>query len=302
MHFLSIIIVTHNSAEVIVECLRSIFTPEQTHVPFEVIAIDNASRDETVVRIRAAFPNVVLLENKVNVGFGAAVNQGFARSRGKIVLFLNPDTVLQNNLLNDLVSFFETHPVAAIVGPKVVDQLGLHHPSCWKTPSLMTVACESFLPYRLSLALTTTCPSQTEEVPMVSGACLAVRREVFERLKGFDERFFLYYEDADFCLRARLLGYHIYFFPAATVIHRVHQSYNGDLRKFFLYVYTSKIIFFRKHSSRTIARIVRWFIVCGVLLRIPIYALFGVLTLNKELLRLSKYHTFVLPKLLRMES
>ncbi|TLY33644.1 MAG: glycosyltransferase family 2 protein [Ignavibacteria bacterium] len=180
-----------------------------------------------------------------------------------------------------------------------MDDQGRNQPSCWETPGLKTLTFEAFLPYALSLSLVASSPESSREVDMVSGACMAVRREVFKRLGGMNAKFFMYYEDADFCLRARRAGYHVYFCHEILAVHRLRKSPDTYSASFFSNLYESKVLFFQKHFSRTYSEIARLIIVSGIVLRIPAYFLAGVLLFNKQLLRLSKYHTLVLRKMLR---
>jgi len=297
---ISIIIVTYNSSEVILSCLESVCSQFKRRV--EVIVVDNASKDSTADIVRQKFPEVNLIENKQNLGFAAGVDSGAGKAHGEFLLLLNPDSTLRDGFFDNLLQYIDRTPQASIIGARLTDDHGRDQPSCWETPGLKTLTFEALLPYSLSLSLLARSPESTREVDMVSGACMAVKREVFDRLGGLDRHFFMYYEDADFCLRAVRAGYHVYFCHEISATHRLRKSPGSYSSSFFQNLYLSKILFFRKNYSRSFYVVAWLFMVAGILLRIPAYFLAGVLLFNKQLLRLSKYHTFVLRNILNPEA
>lgn len=299
---ISVIIVTYNSSEVIAACLRSLVSQPLDARRLEVIIVDNGSEDSTCHLLRRDYPTVNLIRNEENVGFSSAVNQGAGLAKGDTVLLINPDAALRPGFFDELLGFMQHNPQASIIGCRFLAEDGSPQPSCWKTAGLGTVALEAFLPYTLSLSLVARSPESTREVDMVSGACMAVKREVFEGLGGMDPKFFMYYEDADFCLRAVRAGYHVYFCHEISATHRLRKSPGSYSSSFFQNLYLSKILFFRKNYSRSFYVVAWLFMVAGILLRIPAYFLAGVLLFNKQLLRLSKYHTFVLRNILNPEA
>ena len=293
----SIIIVTYNSSKLITPCLDSLYHTEGIVLPFEVIVVDNASSDGTVEMIGKKFQQVRIIENKENKGYGAAVNHGAEIAEGKFLIILNPDTIVSENFLQSLSEFFQTTPDAAIVGCRLIGADGVQHASCWHDPRLWTVLCEMFLPYSVGLPLVTEKPTTTKTVDMVSGACLAIKRNIFQQLNGFDEQFYMYYEDSDLCLRARNMGLKVFFHPAISVMHQWGGSTN-DMVLFFSRVYRSKLLFIRKHRSAWQYPVAYLLIVFGFCLRIIAYFIVGGLSFNKKLLRLAKYYTLTLKKLL----
>jgi GT2 family glycosyltransferase len=289
----SIIIVTYNSAETIVACLKSISSNITDGPVFEIILIDNASTDATRQIIRTQFPDVILIENKKNTGFATAVNQGAESSKGKYLLFFNPDAVASEKFLRRLFEYLQSDSQASIVGVNLVDTNGKHQPSCWKTPGLFTLLPEMFLPYKLSLEFVTDNPTLRTEVKMVSGACMVIRREVFDRLHGFDTEYFMYYEDADICFRARKEGYKVFFNPEINVLHYIRGS-RTDEQLFYEQFYNSKLLFFKKHFSPVFSVMAHLLVFLGIFVRIPAYEAVGAITFNKKLLRLAKVHTLLL--------
>lgn len=298
---LSIIIVTRNSAHAITACLESLRTSLAGRRDCEIIVIDNASTDETAEIIAGTFPSAKLSMNNKNVGFAAAVNQVATLSTGQTLLLLNPDTTMHQNFIPALFSFIDRTSEAAIIGCGMLDDHGAHQPSCWKRPNLRTAFLESALPHIISLRLVTDFSTRMREVDMVSGGCMAIRKKVFEDLGGFDERFFLYYEDADLCLRAKQSGHKIFFLPDAKVFHRVRQSSSNDNVSFFRNIYTSKLAFFRKHSSMPVYYLVSLIVIAGIMIRVPTYFIAGLIVRDRHLRDLSKYHYAVLSSLIGWE-
>jgi|ERR1041384_446951 GT2 family glycosyltransferase len=294
----SIIIVTYNSAPIIGACLRSLASLEGDARRLQVIVIDNASTDKTREIIRSTSPQVRMIENKENVGFAVGVNRAFELAESDLLLLVNPDAILQADFLLNLTQFMILYPHAGIVGSRLLNEQGAPQPSCWRTPGLMTVLIEALLPYEWSLALLAASPEASCEVEMVSAACVAVKRHVFEQLNGFDEKFFMYYEDSDFCLRARKKGIRVYFCHNASAVHTLRKPAESHTTTFFEHIYRSKMLFFRKHYRPAYSAIARLVVFSGVLFRIPVYLFAGVVLSNKPWMRLSSYHIAALKAVL----
>ncbi len=294
---ISIIIITYNSFNEIGRCLESIYRQTDS-VDVETIVVDNASTDFTSEIVTNKFPSITLIQNQTNIGFAAAVNQAAVQSKSDYLLILNPDTILESNFFNKLHTSIEGKSDLSIIGFKLIGANGEHQPTCWKNPSLKTLFFEMFLPHKLSLKLVTENKHSLSEVDSVSGACMLVKRNVFQKLGGFDENFFMYLEDLDFCLRARKAGYKVFTNPEIKIVHHVAKSSWQDIQSFFLNIYTSKIYFFRKHYRTASFLLALLLISIGIMLRIVMYFIAGGLSFNKKLLRLSKYHIFVLKKII----
>lgn len=223
---LSILIVSYNTREMTLACLESV--QRETHMPFEVIVVDNASTDGSAEAIATRFPDVVLLAETVNHGFAAAHPIAVARARGPWLLLLNPDTVVLDGALDKLVAFAERTPDAGIWGGRTVFGDGTLNPaSCWSRMTLWSLICQA-------LGLTSILsrsplfnpeayggwPRDTErEVDIVTGCLFLIRRETWDALGGFDPAFVMYGEEADLCLRARQAGLRPRVTPDATIIH-----------------------------------------------------------------------------------
>lgn len=290
MSDLSIVIVTFNSAGVIRRCLDSIFAQELAPYTLEIIIIDNASTDETKNILLSYSSKIRIVENTENRGFAAAANMGASHAQSSPLFFLNPDSYVTPGSLKKLLAFSQEHREVSIIGCRMLHTDGTNQRSCWKKPNLATLVAEMVLPYNLSLKLVTEEPRQESPVPGVSGACMLVRRSDFEKLHGFDEKFFMYYEDIDLCVRARQAGLKTYYYPDATVIHEIGASSWQTMSVFFERFYASKLMFFRKHYSVFVSLLALLILMVGIVLRIGAYGLVGVLFMKGKFISLSKSH------------
>jgi GT2 family glycosyltransferase len=253
----SVLIVTYRSEPWIARCLGALPAALSEH-SHEVLVVDNASPDGTVGVIREQFPDVRLTEAGDNLGFGRAVNLAAASARGRWLVLLNPDTEPLPGSLDALLDFAASRPGAGIVGGRTLTEGGEVDPSsCWGTPTLWSRTC-------FALGLSTVFNrhplldpeslggwdrDSVREVGMVTGCLAAVDRDVWQRVGGFDERFWMYGEDADLNLRLRALGFRPTITPAAEVVHAVGASAptRGEKR---VQVLRSKVTLDRLHAPR----------------------------------------------------
>ncbi len=249
---LSIIIVTYNSARDIEHCLNSI----QFDHPYEIIVIDNASKDETR-DILARHKNLKIILNEQNLGYARANNQGLKIARGDYLLLLNPDTTLTPDAINLLVAFLDRNPDVAAVAPRLLNPDGSQQLSVRNFPTFSSVLWElTGLP-----RLFPRCQwlnrwrrrdfdydrQQYVQQPMAS--CLLFRRAVLLNLGGFDESFPIYYNDVDLCYRLYQQGKKIVYLPTAKVIHKLGAS-TGQLKSKMIYEnHRSLFRFLKKHNS-----------------------------------------------------
>jgi len=250
---LSIIIVNYNVKDLLRRCLSSIFG-FQKDVNFEVRVIDNNSEDQSTKMVSGKFPQVKLLENKRNLGFSAACNQGIRKSRGRYILLLNPDTEFVSGGITEMIKFMDSHTRVGICGPQMIDSQGKIHFSCRSFPSYLTAVSSGqsilnrlFPRNPLSRKYLLKDQSQKREVDWVSGSCLLTKREVFEKIGPLDELFFMYVEDVDFCYRAKNAGFLVHYLPEVVVIHHIGKS--TKKRKLLMQTehHRSMYHFFRKH-------------------------------------------------------
>jgi GT2 family glycosyltransferase len=223
---LSIVIVNWNSKDFLRKCLASVFN--ETHgLRFEVIVIDSASFDGCDVMLREEYPQVNFIQSEKNLGFAKANNVAFLASRGKAVLFLNPDTEFTGPTINVLLKYLWKLPDAGAVGCKLLNSDGTIQTSCIQSiPTILNQVLDS----EASRAKWPRSPlwgmaplhagsEKPAEVEAISGACAMLKRDVFEDVGLFSENYFMYAEDIDLCDKVRKNGYRNYYVPLATVIH-----------------------------------------------------------------------------------
>lgn len=229
-----VVLVNWNSGEQLAECIRSLVALQQRSSKIATVCVvDNASRDESVRKTRDAADQIGLpvnvIINEMNLGFATACNQGARTSRSEYILFLNPDTLVKPESL-DLPVLFMQRPEnssVGICGIRMVDSSDEILPSCYRFPTLRTFIGEM-------TRLSTLCPrifpphqipvsdlAHNRTVDQVMGSFFLVRRSLYESLGGFDERFFVYFEEVDFCYRARQLGFSSFYFTEAAYFHAV---------------------------------------------------------------------------------
>src|SRR5262249_52669728 len=223
----SIIVVSYRTRELTLECLRSI-ARETVGVSHEVLVVDNASGDGSAAAIAQEFPDVKLIALDGNVGFARANNIAAGEARGRYLLLLNPDTVVIDRAIDRLLEFAAEHPQARIWGGRTLyADRTLNPTSCWRRMSLWNVFCRTAGLTGLfprSQLFNSECygrwdRSTVRDVDIVTGCFLLIERDFWQRLGGFDARFFMYGEEADLCLRAAKLGARPAVTPNATIIH-----------------------------------------------------------------------------------
>ena len=250
----SIVIVTYRCRDEVLACLASIYQGTDG-VSFEIVVVDNASGDGTVEAIRSEFEDVRLLELPENVGFAAGVNVGAGLGSGEYLLLLNPDSVVHDGAVRELVEFARLSPRHGIYGGRTLWPDGTLCPgSCWGRPSVWSLFCFATL---LSTALKGSRVFDPEslggwqrdsvrEVDIVTGCLLLIPATLWEELGGFDTRFFMYGEDADLSLRASALGRRPAITPRAVTTHEVGVSSASRGDKLIL-LFTGKATLVRKH-------------------------------------------------------
>lgn len=261
----SIIIVNFNSGGCLARCLNSITELEKDS---DVFVVDNASTDGSE-RAAERGGRVTLQRNAENVGFARAVNQGLARATSEFVLLLNPDCELQPDSLSSLTSDLRRHPDAAIAGPKVLDVDGAVQGSARGDPTLLTgLFGRSTLMTRLfpgfglarrnvrfDLVTSGGANDAGYNVDWVSGACMMARLDMLKAVGGFDERYFLYWEDADLCRRLRHRGWRIRYVTGATIIHQAGQSSRTAQALSTRAFHESAYLYYATHIARTPIRL-----------------------------------------------
>lgn len=220
---LSIIIINWNSAEFARKCLHSLF--ENTKgIDFEVIVIDNGSFDSCESMIRNEFREVRFFQSNENLGFAKANNYGSEKAIGEYLLFLNPDTEILADAVSGMLSITKSLPDAAILGCKLLNSDGSLQTSCVQLfPTILNQVFDSDVTNRRFPVLSTGNVQYSKKEPakvqMISGACMMIRKEIFEKIGKFSPEYFMYTEDLDLCYKAHQAGYANYYTGASSVIH-----------------------------------------------------------------------------------
>jgi GT2 family glycosyltransferase len=253
---ISICIVSLNCWGVLKNCLDSL-RASYPAIDREIILVDNASSDGTPEKIRANFPEVQLVQNKYNVGFTKATNQAIALSSGRYILWLNPDTILRPDTLHKMYRFMEANPKVGIVGPKVLNPDGTFQPQCRRGMPTPLASLYYFLKlHRLwpqspvigQYLLTYLPVENTNQVDAVSGCCLMARREVWRDIGALDENIFGFGEDIDWCVRAKQVGWEVWYYPESVLIHIKGQGgvHSKPYHKVFG-IHQAMWVFYHKH-------------------------------------------------------
>lgn len=246
---LSIIIPSWNTKRLLRQCLKSLILNIQYSIlNYEIIVVDNGSTDGSPQMVRKEFPRVCLIENKTNLGFGAANNQGMKIAKGRYFLLLNSDTIIQGKALTKMVDFFDDHPEAGIIGPKLLNTDGTPQPSVGPFPGLIVCTIMLFLEHWFG-HLVRFSPRKIEEVDWVMGAAFMVRPEVIERAGWMDEGIFMYMDEVEWAYRIKKAGYKILFYPDASIVHLLRASSKSGRKGPILNIYRGLIYFYRKHYS-----------------------------------------------------
>lgn len=272
---IAVIIVSWNVRDYLANCLRSVFAEfGRSGLTGEVWVVDNASTDGTVELLEDLFPQVHLIANPHNPGFGAANNQGMQAAAAytpRYYFLLNPDTLVRRGALGQLVGCLEERPNAGMAGARLVYGDGRFQHSAFYFPGLAQLAFDLLpLPSRLyesrlngRYARTYYHPQNPPfKIDHPLGATMLVRANVAEATKGFDESFFMYCEEIDWCWRIREGGWEIYSVPSAEIVHYSGESTRQVAARSIINLWRSRAQLYRKHHSRwklwLASRLVTW--------------------------------------------
>ena len=284
-HLLDIIIVNFNSTDSLLGCLGSIYdfiAPTQV----KVFVQDNGS-DDDVDRIIADFPEVRLSKNKCNMGFARAVNVALKKCYAPYAVILNPDTLVTDGFFQSCLQYLEDKPEVGLLGPKILNPDGTVQGSARSFPTLLTpffgrtsLLTKWFPNNRITRQnlLTSTSDGITPmEVDWVSGACMMVRKAAIDDIGPLDERFFLYWEDADWCKRMWVSGWKVVYYPRAAVMHYVGGSSEKLPFRSTVEFHRSAYRLFAKHAEgaqRVAKPVTMWALALRLLFSLSWYALY----------------------------
>lgn len=269
---LSIVIVNWNTRDLLLACLGRLLP--NPPIACEVLVIDNQSSDDSVAAARQAFPEAIVLPQPKNGGFAYGVNRGLERARGTWVLLLNTDATASWTDLQAFLAAAAKEPDGAVFGPRIVDEHGRTQTSTWQRH-----LPRHYLPQALFLGrlLPHPHPTAAADVDCVSGCVFLIRRAVLPALGGFDERFFMYYEEADFCERVRRAGHRVRWLPDTSFVHVGGLSAEQAAVRTFLAFRESCLLYHAVWHGRLWTEYVRACLLLSVLLRLVVWSVLGLL-------------------------
>ncbi len=272
---LSVVIVNYNVKYFLEQCLKSVFSAAEG-LNMEVFVVDNNSVDGSQQMVKEKFPLVNLIDNKENLGFSKANNQAMAIAKGRYILLLNPDTVVENDTFSKVVAFMDEHPDAGGLGVKMLDGKGHFLPESKRglpTPSVafykifglsaLFPKSKIFGKYHLGFLD----KEKVHEVEVLSGAFMLLRKETLKKTGFLDEDFFMYGEDIDMSYRIIKAGYKNYYFPNTRIIHYKGESTKKSSINYVFVFYNAMIIFAKKHFSKNNATLFSFFINLAIYFR-----------------------------------
>lgn len=270
---LSIIILSYNTKNLLRRCLASIYRKIKS-VNFEIIVVENASYDGSLEMVKKEFTNVKLIKNDSNVGFSKGANIGAKKAKKQILLFLNSDIELLSDDFNKVIELLDKDGKAAVIGGLMENPDKTKQRSFGKFYNLFQVGLMLIGGDKAELPKNV---STEKEVDWVSGGFLFIRKEIFDKFGGFDEKFFMYLEDMELCYRIKKQGYKVLFYPN---VKAMHASYASSSRSFaIIQIYKGIIYFYKKHKTTP-----EYLIVRGLLFSKAFVAFFlGMLTGNSYL-------------------
>lgn len=265
---LSIIILSYKSREDLARLLPSVYS-SQTRYAFEVLLVDNGSKDGTVEWIKTqsaggAFKNFRLIENE-NTGFAHGNNLGIKQAAGKYVLLLNPDTKLQADTLETMLNFMEAKSDVGISGCRVEKPDGSLDLACRRRfPNPWNAFARLFLFSNSNYNMLNSDPSQPQEVDSVMGAFLLIRKSLIDEIGLLDEKFFMYGEDIDWCWRCKAAGMKVWYYPKTRITHYKGSSSKKVPFKALLWFHDAMWIFYKKHYAKKYFFFMNWLVFLGI--------------------------------------
>tara|TARA_A100001037_G_scaffold301810_1_gene332101 strand:- start:425 stop:1345 length:921 start_codon:yes stop_codon:yes gene_type:complete len=293
----SVIIVTYNSAQVIIDCIDSIINNSQD-VEVEILIVDNGSTDHTCETITHHYPDINLMSGHGNLGFAAGNNMGMEAAQGRHFLILNPDTEVSSGALKTLTDYADLHPTAGMIAPHLVNPDGTLQHSTFRFPNLAQAFFgffEKLVP--IDSTINGRYPPEAYQkercVEHILGAAIFVQRVLWNQIGGMDEDYHLYFEETDWCYRARKLKWNLHYLPSATIMHRgAHSTISNPERNSVLFA-QSQSRFYRTNLGVFSYLMLKLITVIGLeywAVRSVLAVLKGNLTADECFVRLQSYH------------
>ncbi len=283
---LSVIILNYNTKDLLKQCLKSIKISKLGSYVIEILVIDNASNDNSVAMMNKEFPKIRLIVNKENIGFAAGNNKGIKKTTGRYLLFLNPDTIVQPETFKIMISFMDRYPETGAATcrlelPNGELDYACHRgfPTPWNALTYFSGLAKIFPKIKLFTGYTLGhfFLDKTHEIDSACGAFLIVRRKAGEEINWWDEDYFWYGEDLDFCYRIKQKGWQVMFVPETKIIH--YKGAASGVKKGSQQVTTATKetkaraikasievmrIFYKKHYQKKYPRFVFWLVMQGI--------------------------------------
>lgn len=272
---LSIVIVNYNVKHFLEQCLMAIERARRD-LKIEIFVVDNASVDGSPAMLKKKFPQVRLMENHKNLGFSKANNQALRLCRGKYILLLNPDTLIQEDTLIELIRFLESHPKAGAVGCMLINPDGSFQAASRRSLPTPWVAFTRIIglsrifprsPIFGRYNLTYLKPDHESEIDVLSGSLSMFRVEAIAAVQYFDEDYFMYGEDIDLCYRIKKAGWQIFYTPRTKAIHYKGESSKRSELSYIANFYSAMLIFINKHFPTRYSGLVKLLITVGIVIR-----------------------------------
>lgn len=246
---ISVVIVNYNVQYFLEQCILSVQAASKNNTT-EIIVVDNNSTDESCKLLIEKYPNVVLIQNKENVGFSKANNQGVKIAKGDYVLILNPDTIIAEDTLDKIYNYAKTKQNLGVLGVKLIDGSGKFAPESKRgipTPNASFNKLFGISSKRTGKYYATHLEeNESGIIKVASGAFMFIKRTVFNEVKGFNEAYFMYGEDIDLSMKLLNNGYQNYYFADTQIIHFKGESTTKDV-KYLDYFHEAMRIFYKKH-------------------------------------------------------
>jgi len=251
---LSIVILSWNTEALLKQCLESLEEGCEGIGGCEVVVVDNGSTDGSseMVRkyqIRNTKYKIRLIENQSNLGFAKGNNIGIKQARGKYIMLLNSDTIVQKGSLKKMVDFLDQHGEISVVGPKLLNQDGTPQSSCGQFPNLWVVFIMLFKEHFGGSRTVRYSPAVSGEVDWLMGAAFVAREKVFKKVGFLDERMFMYMEEVEWFYRVRKAGLKAYFLKEAEIVHLGRGSSSSGKKEPILNIYKGLLHFYKVHKS-----------------------------------------------------
>ena len=253
----SVIIIAYNSCDFIPACLKSVRDACEG-IDSQIIVLDNGSTEPIIPEIKNFFPEVEWIDSKENLGFGKGCNLAEKHATKPYLFFINPDTIISKNAFREMLKFMEEHPEAGTVGCRILNEDGTLQWACRRSfPTIVsavskTIGLAALFPKSKTLAsynMTYADPDEMIEVDAISGSFFCIRRDVYEKLNGFDEDYFMYGEDLDLCFRTKQMGLKNYYTPVTNILHFKGQSCRTRRWGSYVDFYKAMLIFVKKHKD-----------------------------------------------------